>query len=332
METEIIEKKPELIILIGCQGTGKSTWANKKVNEDHNFIVVSRDNIRRLLYNLDENFTGYWDINSSIRNEELITSVEEAIIIRALQNNKSVIIDATNVELKYIRRIFIKYSPYFGVNNIYSKVFGEYDNPDNKHIYWSRTNERGSNPISMKDISSFFDRTANLLKDFDYKIEEIKKEIGEGYLLGKMNIINKEKDLFNSCVIFDIDGTLAIHNNRGPFEYEKCINDIPCEEVKTLLWDIEESVPSRDIIICSGRPETFRKQTEAWLNKNDLVPAKLYMRKENDFRPDYIVKSEMWREILKNYYIEYMVDDRPQVINYARNCGFFVFQVQDKIF
>lgn len=331
METEITEKKPELIVLIGCQGAGKSTWANKKVEEDNSFIVISRDNLRRLLYNLDENFTGYYNTEGFNEKESLVSSMEEALVIRAVQNNKSVIIDGTNVDIKYLRNFLIKYTPYFGVNNIHFKIFGEYNNPDNKHIYWSRTQERGFNPISMDIISSFFDRMVNLLHDFDYKIEEIKKEIGEGYLLGRMNNINRRND-FKSCIIFDIDGTLAIHNNRGPFEYEKCVDDITCDEVVSLLWDTEENAPARDIIICSGRPETFRKQTEDWLNKNIIYPVKLYMRKENDYRPDYIVKSEMWREILKDYCIEYMVDDRPQVINYARNCGFFVFQVQDKIF
>jgi len=35
----------------------------------------------------------------------------------------------------------------------------------------------------------------------------------------------------------------------------------------------------------------------------------------------------MWREIVKNNYIEYMLDDRNSVVNHARRLGFTVFQV-----
>jgi thiamine monophosphate synthase len=52
------------------------------------------------------------------------------------------------------------------------------------------------------------------------------------------------------------------------------------------------------------------------------------MRKSEDNRPDWQVKAEMWEEICKKYYIQFMVDDRNQVVDYARNLGFKVLQTE----
>ena len=52
------------------------------------------------------------------------------------------------------------------------------------------------------------------------------------------------------------------------------------------------------------------------------------MRKSNDKRCDTIVKSEMFEEIVRNkYYCEFIIDDRPKVIDMWVNKGIFVFNV-----
>ena len=37
----------------------------------------------------------------------------------------------------------------------------------------------------------------------------------------------------------------------------------------------------------------------------------------------------MWKEIIKNYYIVAMIDDRKQVVDHARKLGFTVLQVDE---
>ena len=56
------------------------------------------------------------------------------------------------------------------------------------------------------------------------------------------------------------------------------------------------------------------------------------MRKEGDCRKDYVIKEELWREIVKDYYVLFMLDDRQQVVNHARRLGFKVFQVEQNMF
>nr|DAI89454.1 MAG TPA: polynucleotide kinase [Caudoviricetes sp.] len=52
------------------------------------------------------------------------------------------------------------------------------------------------------------------------------------------------------------------------------------------------------------------------------------MRKEGDNRADYIIKRELWERISKDYYIKALIDDRSQVIRYARALGLKVFEVE----
>lgn len=328
METETIGRKtPKLIVLVGCQGTGKSTWAKSKVDEDDSYIIVNRDNIRRLLFGLGNDFQEYFkDSEKLFSKEKLVTAFEKSMVIEGSRLNKNVILDATHSQQKYIKDVFMRYTPYFGLDNIEIKIFGDYYEEIFKKTYWARTLERELNPIPYESVSKTFERIKNLIQDFPHKLEEIKKEVGEVYTLQRMNNPNN-----TPCVIFDIDGTLADHDGRNPYEYIKCLNDkvvLPVKELNNILDETNDY----KIIICSGRPDEFRELTEKWLKDNNIYYDELRMRDSRDYRSDFVVKSEMWRSIMKDYYIAFMIDDRTQVVEHARNCGFFVYQVQNKIY
>jgi predicted acetyltransferase len=51
------------------------------------------------------------------------------------------------------------------------------------------------------------------------------------------------------------------------------------------------------------------------------------MRKVGDHRKDWIVKAEIWDEIQKKHNILGMIDDRSQVVDFARRLGHKVYQV-----
>jgi hypothetical protein len=54
----------------------------------------------------------------------------------------------------------------------------------------------------------------------------------------------------------------------------------------------------------------------------------LYMRKTEDKRKDSVVKREIYEnEILPNYYVEFVLDDRQQVVDALRDMGLQVWQV-----
>lgn len=91
----------ELIITRGLPGSGKTTFAKKWVEEDPKHRVrVNRDDIRRML-------GPYWLPSR----EDLVTEIEEQSVLSALDNNYSVIIDATNFKNE-------KWGPFLHRNNM----------------------------------------------------------------------------------------------------------------------------------------------------------------------------------------------------------------------
>ena len=87
-----------------------------------------------------------------------------------------------------------------------------------------------------------------------------------------------------------------------------------------------------DIIFCSGRPERCRVDTEWWIETKTNVPSddyKLLMRKDGDFRADYIVKQEILDAHIDKDRVLFVLDDRQQVVDMWRRNGLTCFQVAE---
>ena len=87
-------KKLKVKALIGIPASGKSTWADSFVRNNPDWVRVSRDDMRKMLsaeYVVD------------FKTEDLISSMMDEMIIRALMHKKNVIIDNTNLKMKYIK-------------------------------------------------------------------------------------------------------------------------------------------------------------------------------------------------------------------------------------
>ena len=88
----------------------------------------------------------------------------------------------------------------------------------------------------------------------------------------------------------------------------------------------------RTIIFCSGRPDNYRKETYAWLEKHGLTEklqfdVYLYMRPRGDQRQDNIVKEIILDfEILPRFKPYLMIDDRQQVVDMWRKRGYTCLQ------
>lgn len=133
------------------------------------------------------------------------------------------------------------------------------------------------------------------------------------------------------AIICDLDGTLALMNNRGPFEWSKVGEDDINTTINALLhrYKHDEEVPL-DIILVSGRDGVCRKETEEWLDVHCVDYDLLFMRPEGDKRKDLIVKREIFENEIKNKYnIEFVLDDRNQVVEMWRSLGLTVFQVAE---
>ena len=148
-------------------------------------------------------------------------------------------------------------------------------------------------------------------------------------------------------IIVDIDGTLSENTHRQRFLdkelysgmteddrweafFSLCLLDTP----KKATIEVVKAMFRRDyrIINLTGRPERFREPTRAWLNYHEIPFSGLYMRADDDRRPDHEVKEELFDRVLKglNAYksdVLMVLDDRDSVVAMWRRLGLTCFQV-----
>lgn len=140
------------------------------------------------------------------------------------------------------------------------------------------------------------------------------------------------------AVIFDIDGTLADNSHRQswvqqrPKDWDKynatMHMDMPVHRVISLLKMFV--MAGHKALLCTGRNEIYRPVTIHWLKVNKIPFDHLYMRRDNDRRPDHIVKEEMLGNIWEFGFLpEYVVDDRSSVVAMWRRNGLICLQCAD---
>ena len=125
-----------------------------------------------------------------------------------------------------------------------------------------------------------------------------------------------------SAHIYDVDGTLAnvdpyLHYVRGSNKdydafHEASIDALPNIEVLEML---NNSVSDgHSILIVTSRKEKWRGLTSMWLAKNNIRSHALFMRADDDHRPDYEVKEDILKKIENYWNVLHTVDDNPNVI------------------
>lgn len=137
----------------------------------------------------------------------------------------------------------------------------------------------------------------------------------------------------HKLVLVDMDGTLAdvshrLHHIQGRKKNWKTFfrlmdADPPSEVV--VKW-VQNLSPEYDVVIVTGRPEQYRRNTEAWLKRHGIRFQEILMRRDGDHRPDYVVKRELLDSMEKSR-VAFVIDDRPSVCDMWRGCGLKVFQV-----
>lgn len=137
--------------------------------------------------------------------------------------------------------------------------------------------------------------------------------------------------------IFDIDGTIADLTHRLHYLQSlkpdwaafnsKVMDDTP---IKNTIKTLQILKRQSEIWFFTGRTEACRNDTELWLlaNTGEFMPN-VTMRPHLDTRPDYIVKQEMYDNMLiedKNRLIA-VFDDRQQVVDMWRKNKVTCYQV-----
>jgi predicted kinase len=131
------------------------------------------------------------------------------------------------------------------------------------------------------------------------------------------------------AIILDIDGTMANIDHRLHYMKQPKKNwagffaDISKDSVNEWCRQIAcRFQDNYEIIMCSGRGDNLRKETEYWLSKHQIPHDHLLMRHRQDHRADYIIKEIIYEfEIKPKFDVLFTVDDRKQVVDIWRKHG-----------
>lgn len=300
-------------MLKGLPGCGKTTYAREKVSRDNNWVRVNKDDIRKTLF-----------CNQSNLQEKIVVQAEDDLIRFFMNKNKNIIVDDTNFNPHHHRRLQT-------IVDNYNKGKATEDSYRLDELFFD---------IS---IETCLERNA-LREGLERVPDHVILEMYSKYLGGENKEIIKDKMLLNDLskfivqneslphvILCDIDGCIALMGDRSPFEWNKVHLDKPNPPVRDLidlLWYCEDAP---HIIFMSGRSDECRELTEQWLRAHTAVSyPELYMRKAGDNRKDSIVKEELYREhIQPNYYVDFILDDRNQVVEMWRSLGLTCFQVAE---
>lgn len=287
----------KLIVLAGISGSGKSSYAAELVQEHpHKYALVNRDKIRELLFGYtEETIVNYHKRPDLGKLEKQVTLYEDTLIHEGLNLDKTVIVDATHLKKEYLERFKFWNVP---IRYVY------FDTPIKVAIERDSTRNRR---VGEEVIKRQFEAYSKLERIKDYE---------------PITFENDESK--PTCFLIDLDGTLAHMSGRSAFEWIRVGEDSIDKSVKTIVNSIGYH---SKVFICTGRDGVCLKETTDWLIENRVSYDHIFIRREKDQRPDWVVKEEIWREISKDFYIAGLVDDRNQVVRRARALGLKVFQV-----
>lgn len=286
----------KLFILVGAPGSGKSTFARYFLRTEDNWIRVNRDDFRLMQFG-DSLMIPFY--------EERISKMVEASVLTLLKSDTNVIIDATNTSLRTIQDMIHTYTEYADIS------FKVFDLPVDELV--KRCDKRYEETGKFISKSVVERNVANLkhtLEKFDFAPIPRKVQVAT------TSYATQDKNL-PKAVICDLDGTLSLLNGRDPYNAATCDNDLLNEPVAAALKMAKQR--GYQVILLSGREDKFREPTVRFLDKHQIDYDLLLMRTSNDFRKDNIIKRELFEsEIQGKYFVEFLLDDRNQVVDMWR--------------
>jgi predicted kinase len=277
----------KLIVCVGIPGSGKTFFAKQYVKEHQGTKRINQDDLRKMI---DPVWTK--DKEAFIRTSKL------DLIRSALTAGYDVISDDTNL------------------------------NPHTFKEIWSLGESCGAECIKQDftdvPIETCLQRDKSRVASVG---EKVIVDMANKYGLSVSKIVAPVYNpALQNAIIVDLDGTLALVNGRNPFD-----RDFENDPLSVPIFNILHSIVSIydwAVIITSGRNDKFKKVTKEWLDSYGVPYDFLYMRPDKDFRKDSIYKKEVYENHIKNKFnVQFVIDDRPQVVKAWRELGLFVFDV-----
>lgn len=181
----------KVILMKGLPGSGKSTLAKKIIAENpETYKRINRDDLRAMF---DNGIT-------SQSNEKFVKKVRDLLIVKSLEEGKSIIIDDTNLSDTNLKRV--------------SQLVNEYNTKFNEKVVVE--------VIEVNtDLAVCIERDALREKPVG---EKVIKKMHRQFFKDSPEYCDQNPEL-PKAIICDLDGTLALMNGRNPFDASKCDED-----------------------------------------------------------------------------------------------------------
>jgi len=284
----------QILILIGAPGSGKSTFAKYFLRTEENWMRLCRDDFRTMQFTT---------ANLQNQEESLISEMIDSAIETLLSKKYNVLIDATHCRRDYIVHYIEKFNH---LADISFKLF-DIDLPTLTERCEKRYQNTGK-LVPVSTIKKFVEELETLKVDFDFSPRP---------KINPQDTVAVQDVSLPKAIICDLDGTLALMHDRNPYDASTCDEDDLNEPVATVLRTFYDK--GYQIILVSGREGRFIQPTVRFLEKHSISYHQLLMRKTKDMRKDSTIKREIFNnEIEGKYFIEFVLDDRNQVIDMWR--------------
>jgi predicted kinase len=304
---------PTLTITRGLPGSGKTTWAKRRLETDAlRAARINRDDLRKIMHG---GLTGAkWA-------ERQVTLAQHAAAGELLRSGVDVICDDTNLGARVVR----------GFADLALACGADFVVKDFTDVPLEVCIERDAGRPTDDQVGA-----------------DVITAMWQRYLAGKPvplplpptpaapvsppvgpTRVYRAGAGLPEAVLVDIDGTVALMGDRGPYDMSRVGDDRPNPAVITAVRAMHAF--GHHIVFCTGRSDDCRETTELWLAQHVNVPYReLFMRVTGDTRRDSIVKAEIFeREIRHRWAVTGVFDDRAQVVRMWRSLGLTVFQVAE---
>lgn len=294
-----------VILTTGLPASGKTSWALEEYAKDpEGTVLTSRDDIRKML--------GCFPVGTK-EQEEFTSKIQDDVIVRGVKAGKRVIVHDTNLNQKSPKRIKRLFD---GDVQFYVADFTNVSADE-----CIRRDALRDNPVGTTVIRNM---ARQLNKPWRLTDEWMNDIVLSPVYRPKFGVLP-------GAIVVDIDGTLARHDHRSPYQYDLVKTDglhVPIANLVDLY-----NAAGYAVILLSGRPDinNVRKDTEQWLKDYDIEYDHLFMRPSDQLTEnDADVKQFLFDKYVRDEYaVHVWLDDRDRVVRRMRKLGIRVLQVAE---